>query len=76
MANSHTLPDWAVAFHTHRCPYLAIGFRMGNLAMEALHFDRSHNRGLLVLPEFGEGTPYTCIMTASGPPPARFTARS
>lgn len=62
MANSHTLPDWAVAFHTHRCPYLAIGFRMGNLAMEALHFDRLHNRGLLVLPEFGEGTPYTCIM--------------
>lgn len=62
MANSHTLPDWAVAFHTHRCPYLAIGFRMGNLAMEALHFDRSHNRGLLVLPEFGEGAPYTCIM--------------
>ncbi len=62
MATSHALPDWAVAFHTHRCPYLAIGFRMGNLAMEALHFDRRHNRGLLVLPEFGEGNPYTCIV--------------
>lgn len=60
--HSHTLPDWAVAFHTHRCPYLAIGFRMGNLAMAALRFDRSRNRGLLVLPEFGEGNPYTCIV--------------
>ncbi len=59
---SHALPDWAVAFHTHLCPYLAIGFRMGTLAMAALRFDRQHNRGLLVLPEFGEGNPYTCIV--------------
>ncbi len=61
-SHSHILPDWAVAFHTHRCPYLAIGFRMGNLAMAALRFERSRNRGLLVLPEFGEGNPYTCIV--------------
>jgi formylmethanofuran dehydrogenase subunit E len=57
-----TLPDWAVAFHTHRCPYLALGFRMGSLAMAALRFERQRNRGLLVLPEFGEGSPYTCIV--------------
>lgn len=62
MPASHTLPDWAVAFHTHRCPYLAIGFRMGILAMAALRFERMRNRGLLVLPEFGEGNPYTCIV--------------
>ncbi len=62
MTISHTLPDWAIAFHTHRCPYLALGFRMGHLAMAALHFDRQRNRGLLVLPEFGEGNPYTCIV--------------
>lgn len=62
MSASHTLPDWAVAFHTHRCPYLAIGFRMGSLAMTALRFVRNRNRGLLVLPEFGEGNPYTCIV--------------
>ena len=62
MASSHTLPDWAVAFHTHRCPYLAIGFRMGGLAMAALRFERQRNRGLLVLPEFGDGNPYTCIV--------------
>lgn len=62
MTTSHLLPDWAIAFHTHRCPYLAIGFRMGDLAMAALRFDRQHNRGLLILPEFGDGNPYTCIM--------------
>jgi formylmethanofuran dehydrogenase subunit E len=62
MTTANTLPDWAVAFHTHRCPYLAIGFRMGNLAMAALRFERTRNRGLLVLPEFGEGSPYTCIV--------------
>jgi len=62
MPTSHALPDWAVTFHTHRCPYLAIGFRMGGLAMAALRFERQRNRGLLVLPEFGEGNPYTCIV--------------
>lgn len=62
MTTFATLPDWAVAFHTHRCPYLALGFRMGNLAMAALRFERQRNRGLLVLPEFGEGSPYTCIV--------------
>jgi formylmethanofuran dehydrogenase subunit E len=62
MATSYVLPDWAVAFHTHRCPYLAIGFRMGCLAMAELRFERSRNRSLLVLPEFGEGNPYTCIV--------------
>jgi formylmethanofuran dehydrogenase subunit E len=62
MATSYVLPDWAVAFHTHRCPYLALGFRMGCLAMGELRFERARNRGLLVLPEFGEGSPYTCIV--------------
>ncbi len=62
MTSIRSLPEWAVAFHTHSCPYLAIGFRMGSLAMAALRFERQHNRGLLVLPEFGEGNPYTCIV--------------
>lgn len=62
MTTSRSLPDWAVAFHTHRCPYLVIGYRMGNLAAAALRFNREDNRGLLILPEFGDGNPYACIM--------------
>ncbi|MBN1765465.1 MAG: formylmethanofuran dehydrogenase subunit E family protein, partial [Sedimentisphaerales bacterium] len=50
-------PEWAFEFHGHRCPFMPIGFRMGQLALEHLEVDREKDHHLFVFPEAGVGHP-------------------
>ncbi len=55
-------PDWAFEFHGHRCPFMPLGFRMGQLALAALGAKREPDHALHVITELGEGHPQTCLM--------------
>ncbi len=54
-------PDWAFAFHGHRCPFMPLGYRMGLLALERMGGEREQDHGLHVFLEIGEGHPQTCM---------------
>ena len=58
MAN---LPSWTYEFHGHRCPFMPIGYRMGQLAMQKLGVKREPDHGLFAFPEIGVGHPMTCM---------------
>ncbi len=62
MKNDHIPPDWAFEFHGHRCPFMPIGYRMGQLALEHLGIEREKDHGFFVFPEIGEGHPQACMV--------------
>ncbi len=62
MKAQHVPPDWAFEFHGHRCPFMPIGYRMGQLAMEFLKAGREKDHGFFVFPEIGEGHPQACMV--------------
>lgn len=55
-------PDWGYEFHGHRCPFMPLGFRMGQLALGRLGVDREKDHALHVFAELGDGHPQTCLM--------------
>jgi len=55
-------PEWAFTFHGHRCPFMPLGYRMGQLALAALGQPREADHTLHVIAELGEGHPQTCLM--------------
>ena len=55
-------PDWAYEFHGHRCPFMPLGFRMGQIALDRLVVGREKDHALHVFAELGEGHPQTCLM--------------
>lgn len=55
------VPDWAYEFHGHRCPFMPIGYRMGDLAMEQLGVSKSLNHEMHVWSEMGVGHPQGCM---------------
>jgi len=55
-------PDWAFEFHGHRCPFMPLGFRMGQAALAELGVGREPDHTLHVIAELGEGHPQTCLM--------------
>lgn len=56
------VPQWAYEFHGHRCPFMPIGYRMGQLAMRTLGVEREKDHGLFAFPEIGVGHPQTCMV--------------
>jgi len=56
------VPDWTYEFHGHRCPFMPIGYRMGQLAMRTLGVEREPDHGLFAFPEVGVGHPQTCMV--------------
>jgi formylmethanofuran dehydrogenase subunit E len=56
------LPQWAYEFHGHHCPFMPIGYRMGQLAMRRLGVEREKDHGLFAFPEIGVGHPMTCMV--------------
>jgi len=64
------VPDWAFEFHGHHCPFMPIGFRMGNLALKKLGVERSFDHEMHIFSEMGVGHPQTCmqdgLMIATG----------
>ncbi len=55
------LPDWTFEFHGHRCPFMPIGYRMGELAKEKLGVGKSLNHDMHVFSEMGIGHPQGCM---------------
>lgn len=55
------LPEWTFEFHSHSCPFLPIGFRMGTLAFEKLEVQKSFNHEMHVFSEMGIGHPQGCM---------------
>ena len=55
------LPDWTFEFHGHRCPFMPIGYRMGELAKEKLDVGKSLNHAMHVFSEMGIGHPQGCM---------------
>ncbi len=56
------VPQWVYEFHGHRCPFMPIGYRMGQLALRTLGVDREKDHGLFAFPEIGVGHPMTCMV--------------
>ncbi|MGC2517661.1 MAG: FmdE family protein [Burkholderiales bacterium] len=61
-STQHIPPEWAFEFHGHKCPFMPIGYRMGQLALAKLGVEREKDHGFFVFPELGEGHPQTCMM--------------
>jgi formylmethanofuran dehydrogenase subunit E len=61
-STQHIPPEWAFEFHGHKCPFMPIGYRMGQLALEKLGIEREKDHGFFVFAELGEGHPQTCMM--------------
>jgi formylmethanofuran dehydrogenase subunit E len=55
------IPDWAYEFHGHKCPFMPIGYRMGDLAMRKLGVGRTLNHEMFVFSEMGVGHPQGCM---------------
>jgi formylmethanofuran dehydrogenase subunit E len=62
MTTVHIPPEWAFEFHGHNCPFMPIGYRMGQLAMARLGVEREKDHSFFIFPELGEGHPQTCLM--------------
>lgn len=62
--NQHRIlpPEWAYEFHGHRCPFLPLGFRMGQAALAELGVGRESDHRLRVIAGLGEGHPQTCLL--------------
>ena len=57
-----TVPEWTYEFHGHHCPFMPLGYRMGELAMKELGVTREKDHGFFVIPELGVGHPQTCLL--------------
>ncbi len=57
-----TVPSCTYEFHGHRCPFMPIGYRMGQLALRTLGVEREPDHGLFAFPEIGVGHPQTCMV--------------
>lgn len=62
MKTQYIPPEWAFEFHGHRCPFLPIGWRMGQLAMEYLKVEREKDHSLFIFSEAGIGHPQMCFI--------------
>jgi formylmethanofuran dehydrogenase subunit E len=47
------VPDWLVEFHGHLCPFLVVGWRMGQEALGRLGVERERDQGLFLFTELG-----------------------
>ncbi len=50
------LPEWLVEFHGHLCPFLVVGWRMGQEALVRLGEHRERDQGLFLFTELGGDT--------------------
>jgi len=57
-----TLPEWTWEFHGHRCPFMPIGYKMGELMLKTLGVQRAHDHEYFIASELGVGHPQTCLM--------------
>ena len=57
-----TLPEWTWEFHGHRCPFMPIGYRMGELMLNTLGVAKAPDHGYFIASELGVGHPQTCLM--------------
>jgi len=64
------LPEWTFEFHGHRCPFMPIGYRMGDLALRLIGVEKSLDHQMHVFSEMGIGHPQGCmqdgIMSSTG----------
>ena len=56
------LPEWTFEFHGHRCPFMPIGYRMGNLMLKTLGVSKEPDHAFFMFAELGVGHPQTCMM--------------
>jgi len=56
------IPDWVWEYHGHICPFMPIGYRMGQIAMRELGVQRIGDHGAFGLSEMGVGHPQTCMI--------------
>lgn len=64
MANSKKveIPQGVWDFHGHICPFMPIGYRMGQIAMRELGVSHIGDHGAFGLSEMGVGHPQTCMI--------------
>jgi formylmethanofuran dehydrogenase subunit E len=60
--NAIKIPEWIWEFHGHLCPFMPIGYRMGQIAMRELGVSRIGDHGAFAFSEMGVGHPQTCMM--------------
>ncbi len=53
MEDRKVVPDWLVEFHGHLCPFLVVGWRMGQEALFRLGVERERDQGLFLFTELG-----------------------
>ncbi|MDA8345377.1 MAG: FmdE family protein [Thermaerobacter sp.] len=76
------MPLWLEEFHGHLCPFLVVGWRMGQEALAQLKVDRERDQGLFVFTELGGDAlrPQSCytdgLQAATGCTAGKGTLRS
>jgi formylmethanofuran dehydrogenase subunit E len=53
LKSAAVVPDWLVEFHGHLCPFLVVGWRMGQEALQHLGAEREKDQGLWLFTELG-----------------------
>jgi formylmethanofuran dehydrogenase subunit E len=56
------IPQGVWDFHGHICPFMPIGYRMGQVAMRELGVSHIGDHGAFGLSEMGVGHPQTCMI--------------
>jgi len=56
------IPQGVWDFHGHICPFMPIGYRMGQIAMRELGVSHIGDHGAFGLSEMGVGHPQTCMI--------------
>lgn len=56
------IPQGVWDFHGHVCPFMPIGYRMGQIAMRELDVGHIGDHGAFGLSEMGVGHPQTCMI--------------
>ena len=63
-------PLWAFDYHGHRCPFVPLGYRLGEVALREIGIERARDETAYTLMEIGVGHPQTClsdgVMIATG----------
>lgn len=60
-ANNYEIPEWAFTFHGHRCPFMPMGYRAGQYALELLGVEREMNHQTYMYSEMSEEDSNGCF---------------
>lgn len=60
-AKTWEVPEWAFEFHSHRCPFMPLGYRAGSYALKLLGIEKEKNHRTHAFSEMSDEDIGTCF---------------